>query len=175
MEISKSVGSLREILATRVRTVYPYRVNFDNITRNQIEEMATWCINNCKDLWREEHYHALYFQFTDDYDAMMFMLKFGGQFRGPFQRLWEDLHRRPVEDLKLTEGTVYGSRYHCVEPVGGSWVEMQEWCLNQFGNSGKHIWGSNETPAPQERWYMNNRKFWFRNEQDRLMFVMKWR
>jgi len=92
-----------------------------------------------------------------------------------FQRLWEDLHRRPVEDLKLTEGTVYGSRYHCVEPVGGSWVEMQEWCLNQFGNSGKHIWGSNETPAPQERWYMNNRKFWFRNEQDRLMFVMKWR
>ncbi len=92
-----------------------------------------------------------------------------------FQRLWEDLHRRPVEDLKLTEGTVYGSRYHCVEPVGGSWVEMQEWCLNQFGNSGKHIWGSNETPAPQERWYMNNRKFWFRDDADRLMFVMKWR
>jgi len=92
-----------------------------------------------------------------------------------FQRLWNDIHYRPVEDLKLTEGTVYGSRYHCVEPVGGSWVEMQEWCLNQFGNSGKHIWGSNETPAPQERWYMNNRKFWFRDDADRLMFVMKWR
>ena len=71
------IGSLNEILATRVRTVYPYRVNFDNITRNQIEEMAAWCINNCKDLWREEHYHALYFQFEDDYDATMFMLRWG--------------------------------------------------------------------------------------------------
>ena len=78
METDKiKIGSLNEILATRVRTVYPYRVNFDNITRNQIEEMATWCINNCKDLWREEHYHALYFQFEDDYDATMFMLRWG--------------------------------------------------------------------------------------------------
>jgi hypothetical protein len=39
--------------------------------------MAVWCITNCRGLWREEHYHALYFQFEDDYDAMMFMLKFG--------------------------------------------------------------------------------------------------
>jgi hypothetical protein len=59
--------------------VYPYRVNVDNITHNQIEEMAVWCINNCKDIWREEHYHALYFQFTDERDAMMFMLTFGGR------------------------------------------------------------------------------------------------
>ena len=75
--MSKSIGSLDEILATRVRTVYPYRVNFDNITRNQIEEMAAWCINNCKDLWREEHYHALYFQFEESQDATMFMLRWG--------------------------------------------------------------------------------------------------
>jgi len=25
------------------------------------------------------------------------------------------------------------------------------------------------------RWYMNNRKFWFRDQADQLMFVMKWR
>lgn len=92
-----------------------------------------------------------------------------------YMRLWNDIHYRPVEDLKLSEGTVYGSRYHCVEPVGGNWLEMQEWCLNQFGDSGKHIWGSNEVPPPHERWYMNNRKFWFHNDADRLMFVMKWR
>jgi hypothetical protein len=73
------VATLGQILATRVRTVYPYRVNFDGITHNQIEEMAVWCINNCKELWREEHFHALYFQFTDERDAMMFMLKFGGR------------------------------------------------------------------------------------------------
>jgi hypothetical protein len=92
-----------------------------------------------------------------------------------FMRLWNDIHYQPVSDLKLSEGTVYGNRYHCVEPVGGSWIEMQEWCFNQFGDSGKHIWGSNETPEPQQRWYMNNRKFWFRDDADRLMFVMKWR
>ena len=73
------VGSLNELLATRVRAVFPYRVNFNQITVAQVEEMAVWCINNCQGLWREEHYHALYFQFTDDYDAMMFMLKFGGR------------------------------------------------------------------------------------------------
>ena len=92
-----------------------------------------------------------------------------------YMRLWNDIQQRPVEDLKLTEGTVYGSRYYCVQPVGGSWLEMQEWCLAQFGDSGKHIWGSNDVPVPQERWYMNNRKFWFRDEADQLMFVMRWR
>jgi hypothetical protein len=92
-----------------------------------------------------------------------------------FMRLWDEIHNRAVEDLKLSEGTVYGLKYHCVEPVGGSWIEMQEWCFNQFGDSGKHIWGEKETPTPQQRWYMNNRKFWFRDDRDRLMFVMKWR
>ena len=73
------IASLNELLATRARAVFPYRVNFDQITHAQIEEMAVWCINNCRGLWREEHYHALYFQFTDERDAMMFMLKFGGR------------------------------------------------------------------------------------------------
>jgi hypothetical protein len=73
------VASLNELLETRARAVFPYRVNFNQITVAQVEEMAVWCINNCKELWREEHYHALYFQFTDERDAMMFMLKFGGR------------------------------------------------------------------------------------------------
>jgi len=73
------VASLNELLATRARAVFPYRVNFNQITVAQVEEMAVWCINNCRGLWRVEHYHALYFQFEDDYDAMMFMLKFGGR------------------------------------------------------------------------------------------------
>jgi hypothetical protein len=101
--------------------------------------------------------------------------KLGSSAAQAYMRLWNDVHYRPVEDLKLTEGTVYGSRYHCVEPVGGNWFEMQEWCLVQFGDSGKHIWGETETPKPHQRWYMNNRKFWFRDDADRLMFVMRWR
>lgn len=91
-----------------------------------------------------------------------------------FQRLWDDLHRRPIENLKLTEGTVYGSQYYCVEPVGGSWLEMEHWCLDHFGSSGEHIWGE-KFQEPVQRWYTNNRKFWFRDEVDRMIFVLKWR
>jgi hypothetical protein len=72
------IATLDAILVTRAKIKFSYRINFDNITHNQIEEMAVWCINNCTDLWREEHYHALYFQFADERDAMMFMLKWGG-------------------------------------------------------------------------------------------------
>ena len=92
-----------------------------------------------------------------------------------FQRLWNDLHARPVEDLKLTEGTVYGCRYYCVEPVGGMWLEMEAWCIKAFDATQGSVWGENPPPAPAQRWYMNNRKFWFRDDADRLMFVMRWR
>jgi hypothetical protein len=92
-----------------------------------------------------------------------------------FQRLWDELHNRPVEDLKLTEGTVYGSRYYCVEPTGGSWRDMELWCSEHLGSAGEHIWGGEKALDPAQRWYMNNRKFWFRDDADRLMFVMRWR
>jgi hypothetical protein len=92
-----------------------------------------------------------------------------------FQRLWDDLHARPVEGLKLSEGTVYGSRYYCVEPYGGSWMDMELWCMEAFGTASGSIWGENPAPEPAMRWYMNNRKFWFRDQADQLMFVMKWR
>jgi hypothetical protein len=99
-----------------------------------------------------------------------------GAFSGlAFQRLWDDLHARPVEGLKLSEGTVYGSRYYCVEPYGGSWMDMELWCMEAFGTASGSIWGENPAPEPAMRWYMNNRKFWFRDEADQLMFVMKWR
>ena len=92
-----------------------------------------------------------------------------------FQRLWDELHNRPVEDLKLTEGTVYGCRYYCVEPVGGMWLEMEAWCIKAFDSTQGSVWGENPPPEPAQRWYMNNRKFWFRDDADRLLFVMRWR
>ena len=91
-----------------------------------------------------------------------------------FLRLWDDIHNRPVERLILSEGTVYGSSYYCVEPVGGSWTEMELWCMQAFGEITGSIYGEN-VPEPAQRWYMNNRKFWFRDQADQLMFVMKWR
>ena len=91
-----------------------------------------------------------------------------------FLRLWDDLHARPVERLILSEGTVYGSSYYCVEPVGGSWTEMELWCMQAFGETTGSIYGEN-VPEPAQRWYMNNRKFWFGDQKDQLMFVMRWR
>jgi len=92
-----------------------------------------------------------------------------------FQRLWEDLHARPVEDIKLSEGKVYGARYYTAEPIGGNWQKMEAWCYQTFGDDSYPIWGENTAPEPAQRWYKNNRKLWFRNEADRTMFVLKWR
>lgn len=90
-------------------------------------------------------------------------------------RLMNDIMNRPIEDLVLTERPVHGSRYYCVEPVGGNWKEMESWCREVFGEPGD-IWESNDFCWPEmARWLQNNRKFWFRNEKDRTMFILRWR
>jgi hypothetical protein len=95
-----------------------------------------------------------------------------------WQRMMDDIYNRPVEDLILTESKVHGARYYCVEPVGGNWLEMEKWSVKTYGDPGE-IWPmktQDDFGWPEcNRWYMNNRKFWFRNEADRTMFVMKWR
>jgi hypothetical protein len=91
-----------------------------------------------------------------------------------YKRLFDDIYQRPVEDLILSEGTVYGARYYCVHPVGGSWMEMEVWCLDTFGDPGSKMWGEDKAPEPALRWYMNNRKFWFRTEKDRNWFIVRW-
>jgi hypothetical protein len=90
-------------------------------------------------------------------------------------RLMRDLNSRPITDLVLSEGTVYGSRYHCVEPIGGDWREMEQWSIKTYGEVGS-VWRADKwVEEPAQRWYANNRKFWFRNEADRTMFILKWR
>jgi hypothetical protein len=71
------VTTLNDILATRARMMFPYRINFDVIGYQMLPEMKQWCDDNCKGVWRCEHFHALYFQFENDYDATMFMLRWG--------------------------------------------------------------------------------------------------
>lgn len=92
------------------------------------------------------------------------------------KRLWEDIAWSPVQNIVLAEGTVYGSRYYTAEPVGGNWREMEAWCYEMFGDTSS-IWSEtkNLAPEPLKRWYMNNRKFWFRDEVDRTIFILKWR
>jgi hypothetical protein len=92
-------------------------------------------------------------------------------------RLMQDILSVPLSDLKLSEGTVYGKRYYTVEPVGGNWRAIEDWCAQTFGPGSSKIWqhDMSKAPAPELRWYMNNRMFWFRDEKDRTMFVLKWR
>lgn len=73
-------------------------------------------------------------------------------------------------DLTLSEGRVYGARYLTVHPGNGArWNEMMTWMIETFGPSAcDGVW------TPGMRWYANNAKFWFRNEQDLTMFILKW-
>lgn len=90
-------------------------------------------------------------------------------------RLMKDLMNRPVSDLVLTEAKLHGARYYCVQPEGGNWLEMETWATKAFGDPGD-VWPSQDFTWPEvPRWVANNRKFWFRNEADRTMFIMKWR
>lgn len=93
-----------------------------------------------------------------------------------FTRLWQDIFKvnQKVSDIKLGEGTVYGSRYYTVEPIGGNWLEMETWCVETFGEGSRALWGEKKAPEPARRWYANNRKFWFRNEKDRDWFIIRW-
>ncbi len=91
------------------------------------------------------------------------------------RRIMEDIYNRPVEDLILTENKISGAKYYCVQPQGGNWKDMEQWCTKTFGEAGE-IWPNQDFVWPEmPRWVQNNRKFWFRNESDRTMFVMKWR
>jgi hypothetical protein len=90
-------------------------------------------------------------------------------------RLMEDMLNRPVEKLIIGVGTVFGAKYHTVQPVGGNWQHMEEWCRSTYGEPAE-IWEAQKFMWPDcGRWYINDRKFWFRNEKDQTMFVLKWR
>lgn len=85
-------------------------------------------------------------------------------------------------ELVRSTGIVYGLHYYTVEPrnlewqdTRNMWEDMMLWCRNQFGETGD-LWQERKSFAqePNQRWYANDRKFWFRNEEDLLMFVLRW-
>ena len=72
------IATVQEILATRARATFSHRINFDNISLENLDSMRSWCHEKCTGLWRCESHHALYFQFEESQDATMFMLRWGG-------------------------------------------------------------------------------------------------
>jgi hypothetical protein len=91
-----------------------------------------------------------------------------------YKRMMQDIMNRPVEDIVLAERRIHGARYYTAEPVGGNWLEMETWALDTYGNPGE-IWPEEEFIWPEcPRWMMNDRKFWFREERDRTLFILRW-
>jgi len=80
-------------------------------------------------------------------------------------------------NFECLEGRVFGARYYTVEPkfdfwsvkVPERWDDMMKWCLDTFGSTPSDgIW------TPSARWYANNAKFWFRKEEDKMLFLLRW-
>ena len=71
------VATVQEIMATRARATFSHRINFDKLGYETLPQMKQWCEEKCEGLWRCESYHALYFQFENERDATMFMLRWG--------------------------------------------------------------------------------------------------
>ncbi len=74
------IATLEEILATRVKQQWMYRVDI-NANTHELKEMSDWCQTKTTGKWRYNERIVDYFQFENDSDAMMFMLKFGGRKR----------------------------------------------------------------------------------------------
>lgn len=75
--MNTTLSCIREVLATRARGTFNYRINFDLIALANLDLMRAWCPEKCTGLWRCESTHALYFQFEESRDATMFMLRWG--------------------------------------------------------------------------------------------------
>ena len=78
--------------------------------------------------------------------------------------------------MLLGHGAVYGEQYYTVAPpvYGASWRYMAAWCEATFGPSTGSIWIKSNIRTPNERWYQNNGKFWFRSEADLSWFLLRW-
>jgi len=73
--------------------------------------------------------------------------------------------------LEYGTGKVYGHDYLTVAPMNaeGKWSDMMTWMVTTFGPTSKY-----ELRPADQRWYVNNAKFWFRNAKDRDWFVLRW-
>jgi hypothetical protein len=73
--------------------------------------------------------------------------------------------------LEYSTGTVYGQEYLTVAPMNaeGKWADMMAWMVATFGpTTPDGAW------TLDQRWYVNNAKFWFRDAKDRDWFVLRW-
>jgi hypothetical protein len=73
--------------------------------------------------------------------------------------------------LEHGRGTICGQEYLSVAPINAEaqWSDMMQWMVNTFGPTPfDSIW------MPDQRWHVNNAKFWFRDAKDRDWFILRW-
>jgi len=72
--------------------------------------------------------------------------------------------------FEIGEGTVHGQKYLTAHPHSGiKWDDMMTWIVETFGPSAVDgVW------TPDQRWYANNAKFWFRDKKDLEWFMLRW-
>ena len=82
-------------------------------------------------------------------------------------------------NLIVEEGTVFGDPYYVVKDRYNLWMlesrlqwrDMVDWCKKSFGPIPLN---KMNTPLPNARWYNGNNSFWFKNQKDLSMFMLKW-
>ena len=74
--------------------------------------------------------------------------------------------------LEYGTGKVFGQEYLTVAPMNAEWQwpDMMSWMVDTFGA----LDDANGVFTPNQRWYANNAKFWFRDAKDRDWFVLRW-
>ena len=50
-----------------------------------------------------------------------------------------------------------------------AWNDMDDWCVSMFGERPMNVW-----PQAGDRWFANDSAFWFRDESDCLLFLLRW-
>lgn len=79
-----------------------------------------------------------------------------------------EFNEEPVP-MKTGKARSWLGEYHYVKPKGlasdpekmQTDPEMREWCVQHFGKSG-------------QRWFEQFNKFYFKNEEDMTMFILRW-
>lgn len=89
--------------------------------------------------------------------------------KSQLMKMWNEIYYQEVPCVELSEGRVFDYPYYTAEPKGIPWNDMEVWCKETFGPTPDvGMW------EPSARWYMNGGRFWFREEKDRMLFVLRW-
>jgi len=77
--------------------------------------------------------------------------------------------------LEQDTRVVAGHSYTTIEPNSGyAWLSLEEWCIATFGEASS-VWDTSDFVWPENaRWFMNDRKFYFRDRKDADWFLLKW-